>query len=408
MPRPLRRRRVLASALATVGVAAALAPSGASAALTVDQVPGPNVSAGRFTLPLKCKVTIPWLGNIQVLELPGTVQVAGAMPASVGPGQRFYLSKASGRVILPSWLSTLAPIIGAAKARAVVPQVNIRAAGASPEVVNMAKTPITVSNIKLTPGKEISVGVPINGYFTVGPWTAPKSGTVTLSFVNAIARVDLQTGFGATLTTVSANCSTASKLGLATLEVGGPAGQPDANVEANVDSFAAPPSGFDNGVISAAYQCSILGRSFTTAVALSAISPLSLAAGAELNFQKSNGAFALSPEAVDYLLDQGVTSISGSVRSLKVTTEGATPSALDVLGGNPVAVKPTPLVRGQRAIVIAPSEGDLTVGPFKRIGTQTIRVLGGEAVIDLNTPNGVQPVTCTPPTNPRVFIGPTL
>ncbi len=407
MPR-LSRRRLWASALATAGLAAALAPVGANAALTVDQVPGPNVSAGRFTLPLTCKVTLPWLGNLQVLELPGTVQVAGAMPASVGPGQRFYLSKASGRVILPSWLSTLAPLIGAAKARAVVPQVNIRAAGATPEVINMAKSPITVSNIKLTPNKEISVGVPINGYFNVGPWTAPNRGTVTLSFVNAVARVDLQTGFGTTLMTVTANCTTAGKLGLATLDVGGPAGQPDANVDANVDSFAAPPSSFDNGVISAAYQCRILGRSFTTAVALSAISPLSLPLGTSLYFQKANGAFALSPEAVAYLLDQGVSSISGTVRSLKVTTEGATPSVLDVLGGNPAPLAPTPLVRGQRAVVIAPSTGDLTVGPFKRIGTQTIRAQGGDAVLDLDTPTGVQTVTCTPPTSPRVFIGPTL
>lgn len=407
MPRP--HRRLLAAAALTAGVAAsALAATPASATLSADQVPGPNVSAGRFTLPLTCKVTLPWLGNLQVLTLPGTVEVAGAMPSSLGPGQRFYLSKASGRVMLPSWLATLAPLIGASKARAVVPQVNIRAKGATPEVVNMASSPITVSNIRLTPGREISVGVPVNGYFTVGPWTAPQSGTVTLSFVNAVARVDLQTSSGFKLMTVNANCTTNPGLGLATIDVGGAPGQPDANVDANVDSFTAPPSGFDNGVISAAYRCRILGRDFTTAVALSAISPLSLPAGKPLLFQRSNGAFVFSPEAVDHLLAQGITSISGEVRSLMVEAEGATPSSLDVLAGSPVAFAPATLVRGQRAVVIAPSQGDLSVGPFQRIGSQTIRVQGGGAILALNTPSGAQQITCTPPSNPRVFIGPTL
>lgn len=405
----LSRRRVRTLALVSAALAPALvAPGGASAAITANQVPGPNISAGKFTLPLTCKISLPWLGKLQILELPATVQVGGAMPASLGPGQRFYLSQASGRLTLPSWLSTLAPIIGAAQARAYVPQVNIRGAGATPEIVNMAKTPLT-ANVKLVPGQPISVGLPVTGFFTVGPWKAPDSGTVTLSFQNAIAKVDLQTSSGATLTTVAANCTTAKALGLATIDVGGAAGQPDGLVEdVDVTSFTAPPTGFDNGVISAAYQCSFFGQSFTTAVAFSAISPLSLAAGQKLNFARANGAFVVSPEAVNSLMDRGLTSISGRVKSLNLNADGATPSSIDVVAGKTVTFGPTPLVRGQRAVILVPGSGDLTVGPFTRNGTSQIKVQGGTGVFEVDTPTGTTTVDCTPPTNPRVFIGPTL
>jgi hypothetical protein len=398
------------TAVLTLAAAALSAPTGAHAAITADQVPGPNVSTGRFTLPLQCKIALPWLGNIKILTLPATVQVAGAMPSSLGPGQRFYLSKASGRLVLPGWLSNLAPFIGASQARATVPQINIRAAGAaSTEVVNMAKTPLTVSGIKLTPGRDISVGLPLNGYFTVGPWTAPQSGAVTLSFKNATARVDLQTSSGLTLTTVSANCTTASNLGLATIDVGGAPGQPDALIEdAAVDSFSAPPSGFDNGVISAGYQCALFGQEYTTAVAFSAISPLRLAAGAALTFQKANGAVVLPPAAVNALLDRDITTISGRVRRLELIAEGATPASIDVVAGQSITFGPTTLTRDRRAVILVPGTGDLTVGPFTRVGTQTIRTLGGPAMFELDTREGAASVSCTPPTNPRVFIGPTL
>ena len=408
---PRRRLTALAVAAASIAPAAlAAAPTGASAALDPAKVPPIGASVGRFTMPIQCKITLPWLANLQVLDLPASVSVGGAVPASLVPGQKFYLSQASGRLTLPAWLSQIAPIIGATQARAIVPQVNIRAVGASPDTVNMAKTPLVVNGIHLGQNKPISVGLPLSGYFTVGPWTAPNSGLLTLQFAQATAHVDLQTSSGAKILSADAKCTAPSNLALLTIEVGGASGQPDGLI-ANADvDFPTPPNGYDNGIIHAPYTCNLNGQSYSAGIAYGAMSPLSLPAVRTLSYVNAGGALTLSEDTVNRLLDQGVTTLSGTVRSLKVNAEGATPSQVDPAAGQNISFGPVALVRGQRLVIPAPASGQLTVGPFTRVGSSQIRVSVGDAIFDvkLNGSSTSTAMNCVAPTAPHVFLGASL
>ena len=66
---PRRRLTALALAAASIAPAAlAVAPTGASAALDPAKVPPIGASVGRFTMPIQCKITLPWLANLQVLD----------------------------------------------------------------------------------------------------------------------------------------------------------------------------------------------------------------------------------------------------------------------------------------------------------------------------------------------------
>jgi hypothetical protein len=387
----------------------AATPWMAHAALEAAKVPPINASVGTFNLPLTCGIKVPALGNLQVWNLATSAAISGAVPAAIGPGQRFYLSEGSGSLTMPAWVTSLAPIIGAKSANVALTEINISAHGATPEVINIAATPLILNGIPIVAGKPLTAGLPSSGVFTVGPWTAPDAGLVSLNFAGAKANVDMINAKGKKILTITATCATPPDTALLTMEVGGPAGQPDGKIEDVFVKYPTAAKNYDNGVMVPRYRCTLDGQPVEVGIAFGAVSPLKLSSNKTLQYKNASGALILPAPLVNSLLGKGVTSVSSSIRKLIVTTDGATKPSLDVATSNAGQLDTSvqPLVPDSPLIAVVPKQGDLTMPPIVKTSTSSVlRVSAGEAEVDLfyNHTSEAHRLSCGAP-SPRIFLG---
>ena len=387
-------------------VTCALIPAGAGA-YSASQIPPINADAGEFTLPISCAITLPQLGNLQFFTLSTNVTVKGAVADSVGPGQQFSLSEGSGYITFPSWISWLASIIGVKTADATISQLNIGAQGATPSSINVAATPVSVNGIALKAGQSFTVGLPTSGTFTVGPYTAPNSGVVTLNFGGALATVDLVNSAGNTVLKLGAKCTASAGNALLSLDVGGASGQAPSVISGAPVNFTAPASGGAVGIVNAPYACSLDGQTIDVGIAVGGNFPLALSGSSgQLTFTNGSGALDIPASTVNQLLAAGVNELSGSVTQLNLDAAGGTP-AVDNVASSPIAVPPVFLTKDTPVVISLPALGTLTAGPFSPSpGSSAVTVTMGSAAASFNI-NGsltATSATCNAPTPSDILV----
>ncbi|WP_207943446.1 hypothetical protein [Actinomadura sp. KC345] len=220
------RRRLAVAAGAAAAALSLLAPPAAHA-LPPENVPEIGVDTGRFKLPIGCTIS---LAGLPVFYLPTDVDVQGVAPVQLGPGQEFWLTQGSGSITFPTWLTSLAPILGLTTADAVVTDLTIGASDSTPPAINIAESdPFEIDDIAITPGEPLKVGLPLTGTFDVGPFTAPDTGRTTLGFEHAVAEINLNSSAGFSLP-IKADCKPSAGNALLTIGVGGEPGQPPAKI----------------------------------------------------------------------------------------------------------------------------------------------------------------------------------
>lgn len=385
----------LASALASAGALLAVAAPHASA-IAPANVPSVGADAGRFTLPITCNISIPALGNVQILKLGGTVDIQGIAPVQLHPGQPFYLSQGQGALTLPTWLSTLGGLVSVDRANATVDNLNIGATNSTPSSINLAKlADLSVKNIPIGIGKPIVVGLPASGTFAVGPYSAPQSGTTQLKFLGATANVTIRStslGIGISVRAVcSAVTGSASLLSIA---VGGQPDPTTINFTGEPLSFPKAPYNSLVGIVNSPYTCSFRGSSYDVAVAVQGTIPLTVARSQALPINNASGALTIPANTVNEFIDQGHTSVHGTVTKLTLTAQGAQPSEPNVLPAEGIAIPDTPLVRDQKLVIPLPASGTLNVAGFHPLATAKSVVLGlGSAEAQLGFDD--QPATDT-------------
>ncbi|GAA4425386.1 hypothetical protein ACFQV2_14560 [Actinokineospora soli] len=393
MPKILRKALVVA-VVATTALAAP-AP-----ALEIEDVPDIGVDTGRFNLPINCAITLPDFGGAKVFDLATNVDVQGVVATHLGPGQEFWLTQGSGAITFPSWLTGLGGFVGINRADAVVSKLEIGADGATPPVINVTDPPQVIKDIEITPGEEVTVGLPLQGAFDVGPYTAPQSGAVTMLFKQAVAHVTLKSSWGLQIK-VDAHCLPTAGNALLTVAVGGPAGQPPSKLQGQPLNFPPVAPGFVDGIINAPYRCTFGGDALDVGIAVGGTFPLSVPRTGQFSFTKASGALTIPAATVNKLLDRGFSGqFSGRVTRLDLVVEGGLPATQNVAAD--IAVPPTPLVRDRDIIVSLPATGTLTAGPFAPTpGATSLAIRMGAASAEL-TLNGSTPlpVTCGEPAVP--------
>ncbi|TDC90472.1 DUF6801 domain-containing protein [Actinomadura sp. 7K507] len=396
------RRRLTAVAGAAVVALSLLAPSAAHA-LPPDDVPEIGVDTGRFKLPIGCTIS---LAGLPVFYLPTDVDVQGVAPVQIGPGQEFWLTQGSGSITFPTWLTSLAPILGLTTADAKVTDLTIGASDSTPSAINIAEgDPFEIDDIAITPGEPLKVGLPLTGTFDVGPFTAPDSGKVTLAFDHAVAEINLNSSAGFSLP-IKADCKPSAGNALLTIGVGGEPGQPPAKITGAPLNFPEPASNELVGIINAPYACTVGGEPLNVGIAVGAHIPLVVRRGGSFSFSEASGALVIPAETVNRLMDKGYGSASGTVTALNLRVEGGTPATQNVIPSGGVAIPETTLVRDQKITVPLPSDGTLTAGPFRpSSGAETVSVSLGSAAADLSFDGapGTTPATCDAP-SPTVYL----
>ncbi|MBJ7471925.1 MAG: hypothetical protein JHD16_11520 [Solirubrobacteraceae bacterium] len=401
--RPFRRGRA-GSLVAGVATALALAAPISASAIAPADVPDIGADTGRFTLPITCDIKVPALGNLQVLQLPGTVDIQGIAPVQLAPGQPFYLSQGAGALTLPAWLSTLGGLVTVDRADAVVDQLYIGATRSTPSSINLSTlTDLTVKDIPLVPGKPIVVGLPKTGTFNVGPYTAPQDGRTALKFEGARATVTVRSRALGLAIKVRAYCKAAASAGggasLLAIAVGGPPNSTPINIQNNPLNFAKAPYNALIGIVNAPFTCSYTGNTYNVGVAVQGTIPLAVKRGRTLPVLKASGALTVPKETVNQWLDEGKTELGGTVTKLELVSEGATPAVTNVIPAGGIPIPPTTLVRDQKLIVPLPATGTLTAGPFAPTATASAVILKlGTAAANLTFDGGTaSAATCDAP-----------
>lgn len=103
-------------------------------------------------------------------------------PVFGGTGQQIYYTDVVGTIIIPFYITTLAPLAGATQASADV-NVNLRLTNASPSILTAYKG--TIKNITFAAGSDAHVRIPPNS------GTLPPLGPVTLGQANQPHRIFL-------------------------------------------------------------------------------------------------------------------------------------------------------------------------------------------------------------------------
>lgn len=392
-------RHRLRGALATMAVAAALVPTAASA-LDPAQVPSIGADTGRFTLPLKCAIKLPDFGNVHIISINGTVDIEGVAPVQLGPGQEFYLSQGKGALTLPAWLTTLGGLVVINKADAVVDSLLIGATRSTPSTINLADLyDLSVQDIPVQAGKEVTVGLPKSGTFLVGPYKAPADGRVQFRFEGATANVTLKSALGLKLK-VRAECSAAQGNALLSVAVGKNVdpSQP-ARYEGEPLNFPKAAPGNLVGIVHAPYKCTIAGQQYDVGIAVGATIPLAVKRFGSITFQQSSGAFTLPAATVNQLMDNGITTVQGRVDELRLVVDRGSPANPNVLpGGTEIPV--TTLQRDTPITVSLPTNGTVTAGPFRPnlfADTMVVGLGSAAASLQFNGSSEVVKVTCPKP-----------
>jgi hypothetical protein len=374
----------------------------AAHALPAKDVPAIGADTGRFKLPIGCTIT---LAGLPVFYLPTDVDVQGVAPVQLGPGQEFWLTQGSGSITFPSWLTSLAPILGLTKADAKVTDLSIGASNSTPSVINIAKDkPFEIKDIAIEAGKPLKVGLPLTGTFDVGPYKAPDGGKVTLAFDHAVAEVDLKSSAGFSLP-IKADCKPSAGNALLTIAVGGKGGQPPAKLTGQPLNFAEPASNELVGIVNAPYTCTLNGEPFDVGVAVGANIPLVAKKGSAFSFTKASGALVIPGATVNKLIDKGYTTAGGKVTSLNLAIEGGTPATQNVIPAGGLPIPTTTLARDKEIVIPLPADGTLTAGPFTPVsGAKSVAVSLGSAAADF-TFNGQASAaaTCATP-SPTAYL----
>ncbi|WP_433324091.1 DUF6801 domain-containing protein [Spirillospora sp. CA-294931] len=397
-----RGPRVLMAAAAAALCAVTLAAAPPAGALPRDNVPEVGVDTGRFKLPIACTITLG--GVLPVLYLPLDVDVQGVAPVQLGPGQEFWLTQGSGSITFPSWLTSLAPILGLDKADATITDLTIGATTSTPEAINIAKDePLEIKDIPIEAGKPLKVGLPVQGTFEVGPFKAAQSGATTLGFNAAVAEVQLKSRLGFSLP-VKADCKPSQGNALLKLGIGPGAGHLPGKITGAPLNYPEPASNELVGIINAPYRCTLDGEPLDIGVAVGANIPLTVKRGGSFSFTQASGALTLPAATVNKLLDKGYTRASGKVTKLNLISEGGVPATQNVAAAG-IDVPEFPLVRDKKVVLSLPANGTLTAGPFKPAdGAGTVAILLGEAQADFTFNGGTKATgTCGTP-SPKVYL----
>ncbi|NKZ06819.1 hypothetical protein [Actinomadura latina] len=398
-----RLRRGLVALAGAAAVVLSLVQAPAAHALPPGNVPAVGVDTGRFKLPIGCTIT---LAGLPVFYLPTDVDVQGVAPVQLGPGQDFWLTQGSGSITFPSWLTSLAPILGIDKADARVTDLTIGASDSTPSAINIADgDPFEIKDIAIEAGKPLKVGLPLTGTFDVGPYKAPDSGKVTLAFDHAVAEIDLKSQAGFSIP-IKADCKPSAGNALLTIGVGGAPGLPPAKITGAPLNFPEPASNELVGIIDAPSRCTLGGESLDVGIAVGARIPLVVKKGGSFAFTEASGALVIPAETVNRLIDKGYSSASGTVTALNLEVEGGTPATQNVIPSGGIPIPRTPLVRGEQITVPLPGDGTLTAGPFTPAsGARSVSVRLGSAAADFTFGggSGAVPAACDAP-SPKVYL----
>jgi hypothetical protein len=393
--KPLTILRRVRGAFALMAVAAALAPS-ASNALDLQQVPSIGADTGRFTLPISCQISV---SGIKLIKIGGTVDIQGVAPVQLGPGQTFYLSQGSGALTLPAWLTTLGGIVTVNKADAVVTSLKIGATRSTPATVDLANLyDLSVQDVPVVAGKPVTVGLPKQGTYRVGPYVAPADGRVQFRFEGATADVTLKTAIGIKVK-VKAECVASQGNALLSVAVGS---QVDASKPALYENeplnFPSVASGNLVGIVNSPYKCDIGGQQYDVGIAVGAVIPLAVKKGSSIKFTDASGALVVPAATVNKMMDAGYTSVRGRVDQLNLIVDNGTPTNPNVLPGG-TDIPATVLKRDTPVIVSLPTTGTVTAGPFTPTGTNSMVIgLGNaEASLQFNGSSQVIKASCPKP-----------
>jgi hypothetical protein len=392
--------RALRTALALMTAAAALAPVTASA-LDTKLVPSIGADTGRFTLPISCGIKLPEiLGNVEVIKINGTVDIEGIAPVQLGPGQVFYLSQGKGALTLPAWLSSLGGLVTINKADAVVDSLKIGATRSNPATVDLAKLyDLSVKDVPVTAGKDITVGLPKSGNFLVGPYVAPVDGRVQFRFEGATANVKLKSQIGLVIN-VRAECAASRGNALLSVAVG-PQIDPSRPARFDGEPLAFPKVAAGNlvGIVNAPYKCTIAGQQYDVGIAVGAVIPLAVQRFGSIAFKDASGAITLPAATVNRLLDAGITTLQGKVDELRLIVDRGTPANPNVLP-NGTDLPLTTLQRDTPVVLSLPTTGTVTAGPFRPNWLADTMVVGlgsAAATLQFNGNGEAVKVTCPKP-----------
>lgn len=393
---PLSFLRRMRGAFALMAAAAALTPS-TSGALDLPQVPSIGADTGRFTLPISCQIS---LGTLKLIKIGGTVDIQGVAPVQLGPGQVFYLSQGSGALTLPAWLTTLGGIVTVNKADAVVTSLKIGATRSTPATVDLANLyDLSVQDVPVVAGKPVTVGLPKEGTFRVGPYVAPADGRVQFRFEGASADVTLKASIGIKIK-VHAECTASQGNALLSVAVGN---QIDASKPALFEgeplSYPAVASGNLVGIVNSPYKCDIGGQQYDVGIAVGAIIPLAVKKSGSITFTQASGAITLPAATVNRLMDAGMTSVRGKVDELRLIVDNGSPANPNVLPGG-TDIPSTQLQRNTPIVVSLPTNGTVTAGPFKPTAGAASMVIGlgsAAASLQFNGSSQVIKASCPKP-----------
>jgi len=390
----LRRVRgvIALAAIATIAVVPTT-----SSALDTKLVPSIGADTGRFTLPISCQIS---LGTLKLIKIAGTVDIQGIAPVQLGPGQAFYLSQGAGALTLPAWLSTLGGLVTVNQADAVVTSLKIGATRSTPATVDLAQLyDLSVSNVPVTSGQPITVGLPKTGDFRVGPYVAPADGRVQFQFQGASADVTLKSKVGLKIK-VHAECAASQGNALLSVAVGSNVdSSKPALYEGQPLSYPTVAAGNLIGIVNAPYKCDIGGQQYDIGVAVGGVIPLAVKKAGTLSITQASGAITLPAATVNRLLDAGVTSVQGKVSELHLIVDNGTPANPNVLpAGTDIPL--TQLQRDTPLVVSLPTSGTVTAGPFKPTTGAASMVIGmgaAAASLQFNGTGQNVPVTCPKP-----------
>jgi hypothetical protein len=393
---PLSILRQVRGALALTAVAIALLPSTASA-LDTKLVPSIGADTGRFTLPISCQIS---LGTVKVIKIGGTVDIQGIAPVQLGPGQTFYLSQGAGALTLPSWLSSLGGIATIKTADAKVSSLRIGATRSTPAVVDLATLyDLSVTDVPVTAGKPITVGLPKTGDFRVGPYVAPADGRVQFRFEGATADVTLKSSLGLKIK-VHAECVASQGNALLSVAVGSQVDpSKPALYEGEPLNYPTVAAGNLIGIVNAPYQCDIGGTKYDVGIAVGGVIPLAVKKAGTLSITEASGALVVPAATVNKMLDAGITSIQGKVDELHLIVDNGAPANPNVLpNGTPFPL--TTLQRDTAITLSLPANGTVTAGPFKPTAGAASMVIGmgaAAATFQFNGNGQNVKVTCPKP-----------
>jgi hypothetical protein len=408
------RRAPNAVAVALAAVAALLTACGGATVPagpppeTVRIPTGSQIGTGR--IPLTCDV--PFLGPQTFLA-----SATGAVATVLGPGQEFYITEIHGSLEVSDWIRDAAPLLGVTHADARVTNIGIQTTNATPSLINAVQEPLVIEDIPVTAGQPLVVPAPREGEgnLTVGPFTAGQSGSVELTLGTAAAEITLKNAAGGTvLWPLNVQCRAPDPpLVIAGISIHPEAGGPPSRYdEVDTPTFGLA-GGNVEGSISAPLECTVggLGEVGLDAIVTGEL-PAVLPQGQEYRLRQVSGAIILPAEVVGAIRAAfpGASQISGTIDTLEINSQNATPAALNVAQEG-FDFPGVPLRAGQEATIPIPGSGRLTVGPWVPGGgestTMTWGASGGTAQLRDASGRAVGPpmdIRCDAPRGPVILL----